>query len=200
MPAESLLNGGGAEVEMPMAMDAAMQTGDSKARRNGPQPGFKACDIKGNPVALFVAAKPAPRRKPRGGAEASLAVTEPARREFLDELMRGGDPAVAADRSGLSLVRLVELRDTDAAFAAAWHSAIGFAWERVEHRLLAQLLDADVVLDSKLALAAMARRDQGAARVQGRNVDSASVARVRAELRMLTGPDALQELQEPETT
>lgn len=135
-------------------------------------------------VALLVPAPKMAARKPAAAGKG----TQAARRAFLDALALCGDPAVAAERAGLRLMVLIQLRARDAQFAARWQAAIDFAWERVEHRLLAQLLDSGAAFDSKLALAAMARRDQGAPRGQVRPVDSAAVARVRAELRALTEP------------
>jgi hypothetical protein len=175
-----------------MALDAAIRSG---RRRNAVA--FQPCGIRNNDVALFVPAKaPMPGsekagpRQSRNRAHASVIVSRKARQDFLDALMLCGDPALCADRLGLSLVRLVRLRAEDTEFVRQWQAAMAFAWERVEHRLLAQLLDSTAPIDSKLALAAIGRRDPGAARVQGGPVDSASVARVRAELRALTGFDA----------
>ena len=124
-----------------------------------------------------------------------------ARLAFLDQLCRTGDPALAADALGLSLTQLFRMRETDAEFAAQWQAALGFAWERVEHRVLATLL-AEVeaagdgadgrsgkrsgLLDSRLVLAILSRRD-AAVRVTGRPVDAPHVARLRAELRALAG-------------
>jgi hypothetical protein len=135
-------------------------------------------------VPLLVPARKMATRKPAVAGKG----TPMARRAFLDALALCGDPAVAAERAGLRLMALVQLRARDAQFAARWRAAIDFAWERVEHRLLAQLLDSGAAFDSKVALAAMARRDQGSPRGQAPTVDSAAVARVRAELRALTEP------------
>lgn len=127
-----------------------------------------------------------------------------AREQFLDLLTRAGDPAVAADALGLSLVQLFRLRDADPSFAAEWQAAVGYAWERVESRVLAELLarveppaDGAVgrkaagslsgLLDSRLALAVLARREKPVTRLHGKPVESASVARLRAELRELAG-------------
>lgn len=153
------------------------------------------CAARSNAVALFGSGKPpAPRnaaaRSARRRLQPSGNLSRRVRQQFLDALMLSGDPALAAERLGVSLLRLVTLRATDADFARKWHMAINFAWERVEHRLLAQLLDGSAAFDSKLALAAMARRDQAGPRVPARAVDSASVARLRAEIRSLAGPDA----------
>jgi hypothetical protein len=196
MPAVSLLRGA-AEVEMPdMAIDAALKTGHDKGRRNGRAVAFKPCDVTGNAVALLVPVEKPEARKTRSEAQSPAALTAEARRKFLEVLAICGDPVVAADKFGLDLVRLMRLRAGNADFSAAWHAAIGFAWELVEHRLLAQLLDTSAAMDSKLALTALARRDQGTARVVGRSVDSASVARLRAELRSLTGPAAVDGTEE----
>ncbi|MBU6165059.1 MAG: hypothetical protein KGQ52_02880 [Alphaproteobacteria bacterium] len=118
---------------------------------------------------------------------------------FLDALARSGDPAVAARGLGISVFDAYRVRDADAEFAAQWQDAITIAWERVENRLLSELLsEADAgegktsnLRDSKLALAILARRDAGTTRAggsAGRPVDGAHVARLRAELRALADP------------
>ena len=128
------------------------------------------------------------------------------RQAFLELLARHGDPAVAADQLGLPLFVLFRHRDADPAFAAEWLAAVNYAWERVESRVLAALLsdtDAETgdkagdraarkpaagIIDTRLALAIVARRDKpvthkGAARPH----DGAAAARLRAELRALAG-------------
>lgn len=140
--------------------------------------------VRKDDVTLF---KSSVRKRPAGGGRL---IGRQAQQEFLDALILCGDPALAARPLGLSLVRLLRQRERDAAFARQWQAAIAFAWERVEHRLLAQLLEGSAGFDGKLALAAMARRDQGAARVPTRPVEGEAVARLRAELRALAGPDA----------
>lgn len=153
--------------------------------------GSNACAAVGHAVALLVPPAKLPQSRPRAKLGGKLGLTRKARQDFLDGLARTGDPAGVAKDMKLSLVGLFQLRARDADFAAGWQAAIDFAWEQVELRVLAQLLDkANDALDSKLALAIIARREQGQARVQGRRVDSAAVARLRAELRALTGPDA----------
>ncbi|WP_439547252.1 hypothetical protein [Sandarakinorhabdus sp.] len=163
-----------------MAMDAAMLA-DRPVRQGG-----RACKIGGSTVAMLVP-KP-PRQRARRQA---VFATRRARLDFLDALAKFGDPALAAEVLQLSLVKLFRLRAEDAEFAAEWHAAIGFAWERVEHRVLAQMLDPAAAMDSKLALAIVARRDAGTAKVQGRRVDGAAVAKLRAELRALAGSEAV---------
>lgn len=123
-----------------------------------------------------------------------------ARLDFLDALARTGDPAMAAAGMGISVFDAYRMRDSDAKFAANWHAAIAIAWERVENRLLSELLaEAQAsdgktggLRDSKLALAILARREPSVTRAggsaAGRPVDSAHVARLRAELRALADP------------
>lgn len=168
-----------------MAIDEAMPAGERAGQRGGRPAGFKPCAIQSNAVAALVPAKQAARDQ----FAAPEFVSQQVRDNFLNILASSGDPAVAAEQTGLRLELLFRLRAEDADFAARWHAAISFAWEMVEHRLLAQLLDRKAALDSKLALTALARRDQGTARVSGRPLESASVARLRAELQALTGPD-----------
>jgi len=173
-----------------MAMDAVMLAGQLAQR------GVRDSDRNGSAVARLAALVPAggnaPQQRVLGKSAPAKRASRKARQVFLDHLMRSGDPAVAAAETGLNLLQLFKLRATDADFAADWQAAIGFAWERVEHRVLAGLLAQDGGVDSKVVLAIMARRDAGNARVQGRGVDSASVARVRAELRALAGPVAVK--------
>jgi len=169
-----------------MAMDAVMLAGQP-ARR-----GARACARNGSAVARIAALVPAVgTQRQRGKPGPAKLASRKARQAFLDHLMRSGDPALAAAETGLGLLQMFRLRAADPGFAADWQAAIGFAWERVEHRVLAGLLAQDGGVDIKVALAIMARRDAGATRVQGRSVDSASVARLRAELRALAGPDAM---------
>jgi hypothetical protein len=153
------------------------------------------------------------------------------RRQFLDELARSGDPEQAARTLNVSLVEAFRLRDADPAFGAQWQAAVGFAWELLEMRLLAELLSGAAVgdgcrcveepkaafasekttappaaasrqsrpkqksgtrlldrLDSRLTMAIINRRDPPAGRSgtpRGPPMDSAAVARLRAELRDL---------------
>ncbi len=135
-------------------------------------------------------------RRPRTRLGRRVFGTRAKRLVFLDALARSGDPAVAAAQLGISLFEACRLRDADADFAAQWQEAIAMAWERVESRLLSVLLSeaeakdgkADALRDSKLALAILARREQGLIRAggsAGRPVDGAHVAQIRAELRAL---------------
>ncbi len=132
------------------------------------------------------------------------------RAAFLDLLARHGDPALAADRLGLPLMLLFRHRDTDPVFAAEWQSAVGYAWEQVETRVLATLLEQlgrddgtgdgggqgggkpaprGGLVDSRLALAILNGRDRPVTK-SGRRpgiVESAGVARLRAEVQALAG-------------
>ncbi|OSZ69141.1 hypothetical protein CAP39_10130 [Sphingomonas sp. IBVSS1] len=158
---------------------------------------------------LMLAAPPAPAtapnrvrasgRRPRTRLGRRVFGTRAKRLVFLDALARCGDPAVAARELGVSVFDAYRVRDADAEFAAQWQEAITIAWERVENRLLSELLsEAEAkdgktsnLRDSKLALAILARRDSGVTRAggtAGRPVDGAHVARLRAELRALADP------------
>ena len=141
-------------------------------------------------------------RRPRTRLGRRLFGTRARRLQFLDALARSGDPAAAAAALSLSLVEAIRMRDEDALFANQWQAAMAIAWERVEHRLLADLLadgpgdEARVkaARDSKLALAILSRREPVVTRGSGigpaaRPVDSAHVAALRAELRALADPD-----------
>lgn len=128
------------------------------------------------------------------------------RAAFLDLLARHGDPAQAADRLGLPLMLLFRHRDMDPVFAAEWQSALGYAWEQVETRVLATLLEQlgrddgagegggkpaarGGLVDSRLALAILNGRDRPVTK-SGRRpgiTDSAGVARLRAEVQALAG-------------
>jgi hypothetical protein len=90
-------------------------------------------------------------------------------------------------------------RDADPRFAAEWQSALGYAWEQVETRVLAALLaqldraedstsgSRGGLIDSRLALAILNGRERPVTRQGARSIDSASVARLRAEIRALAG-------------
>ena len=134
------------------------------------------------------------------------------RQAFLELLARHGDPAVAADELGLPLFVLFRHRDADPVFAAEWLAAVGYAWERVESRVLAALLSdgaegeaetgkrpARAVgngagqIDTRLALAIVNRRDKPVTHTGGTRVaDGAAAARLRAELRALAGAPAAE--------
>jgi hypothetical protein len=120
---------------------------------------------------------------------------------FLDLLARHGDPALAAAHIGLPLLQLYRYRDADPAFAAEWQTALSYAWERVESGVLAALLaqlhaapaqdgkpePRGGLIDSRLVLAILNGRDRPVTRAGGRPVDSSAVARLRAEIRALSG-------------
>jgi hypothetical protein len=96
----------------------------------------------------------------------------------------------------LPLLVLLRHRDADPVFAAEWLAAVGYAWEMLEYRALGALLKQSVRedgIDTRLALAIVGQRDKAAQSVKKASpVDSAAVARVRAELRALAGFDAGQ--------
>jgi hypothetical protein len=123
---------------------------------------------------------------------------------FLDGLARTGDPGMAAEQAGLPLLQLYRQRDAEPAFAAEWQAALGYAWEQVETRVLAALLQRlqhevaapaasgkSGLLESRLALAIVTGRDKPVTRAGGPPVDGPSVARLRAELRALSEKQAL---------
>ncbi len=112
---------------------------------------------------------------------------------FLELLARHGDPAVAADALGLPLLVLLRHRDADPAFAADWQAAVNYAWELLESRMLAAMLNQSAEggngqIDTRLALAIVGRREKPVQTVKARPVDGPSVARLRAELRALAEP------------
>ena len=81
------------------------------------------------------------------------------RRRFVDVLVETGNPAVAAAAIGQSLASAYAMRDRSAAFAGQWQRALGVAWEQVENRVLANLLDgAAAGIDAKVALEMLKRR------------------------------------------
>lgn len=153
------------------------------------------------PACEAMPARCAAGRRPATRLGRRIFGTRRARLAFLDALARSGDPAVAAATLGISLFDAYRVRDADAMLAAQWHAAIAIAWERVENRLLSELLvEADAadgksgtLRDSKLAMHILGRRDAATPRTSGagpagRPVDSAHVARLRDELRRLAEP------------
>ena len=121
-----------------------------------------------------------------------------ARAVFLDALTETGDPGQSARQAGLPLLQLYRHRDADPAFAADWQAALGYAWEQVETRVLAALLQRlqqevaepavgakSGFLDSRLVLAIVTGREKSVTRAGMRPVDGPAVARLRAELRAL---------------
>lgn len=138
-----------------------------------------------------------PRYRPGTRVARQLVGNRKDRMAFLELLARRGDPAMAADELGLPLFVLFRHRDANPTFAAEWAAAVGYAWERVESRVLAELLNrtdgeadpkakgAAGLIDSRLALAIVNRRDKPVTQVGSRALDGASVARLRAELQAL---------------
>lgn len=115
---------------------------------------------------------------------------------FLAALARSGDPAAAAVAVSRPMEQAYRQRDVCPAFAAGWARAIAIAWERAETQVLAALLklgeDTDAaknarMLDNRLALALVQRREPPVKRVHGTPVDGSAVARLRAEIRALAG-------------
>lgn len=112
------------------------------------------------------------------------------RRQFLDVLVETGNPAVAAAAIGQSLAAAYATRDRCPAFAEAWQRALGVAWEQVENRVLANLLDgAAAGIDAKVALEMLKRRPAPAAPRATVVIDALKIARVRNEIRALPPAD-----------
>jgi hypothetical protein len=108
------------------------------------------------------------------------------RRRFIDVLVETGNPAVAAAAIGQSLASAYAMRDRSAGFAFQWQRALGVAWEQVENRVLANLLDgAATNIDAKVALEMLKRRPAAAASRTPVIIDALKIARVRNEIRAL---------------
>lgn len=131
---------------------------------------------------------------------------------FLVALAETGDPAAAARAVDRPMEQAWRQRDVCPAFAAGWARAIAIAWERAETQVLAALLKLgepeapeapattegataagkprgggrSTLLDSRLALALVQRREAGVKRVHGKPVEGSAVTRLRAEIRALT--------------
>ena len=153
----------------------------------------------GAPLRLRDRSRESARYRPGTRQARRLVGSRTDRMAFVELLARHGDPAVAADHLGLPLFVLFRHRDADPAFAAEWLAAVNYAWERVESRVLAALLDSDAEsgsavgkgagqIDTRLALAIVNRRDKPVTHTGGaRATDGAGAARLRAELRALAG-------------
>lgn len=108
------------------------------------------------------------------------------RRRFVDVLVETGNPAVAAAAIGQSLASAYAMRDRSAAFAGQWQRALGAAWEQVENRVLANLLDgAASGIDAKVALEMLKRRPVAGPARATVTIDALKIARVRNEIRAL---------------
>lgn len=110
------------------------------------------------------------------------------RQQFLSHLTKTGNPSLAATAVGRTLAEAYDMRDRCPALANGWRRALGIAWEQVEMRLLATLLDGDGEIDPKVALEMLKRRAPVPAR-RGVTLDAIKVARVRDEIRALAAPE-----------
>jgi hypothetical protein len=111
------------------------------------------------------------------------------RQTFIDTLTETGNPAVAAAAIGQSLAAAYAMRERWPALAEDWRRALGVAWEQVEMRVLATLLDgAAADIDAKVALEMLKRRPAAQARATV-TIDALKIARVRNDIRALPQAD-----------
>jgi hypothetical protein len=111
------------------------------------------------------------------------------RQTFIDTLAETGNPAVAAAAIGQSLAAAYAMRERWPALAEDWRRALGVAWEQVEMRVLATLLDgAAADIDAKVALEMLKRRPAAQARATV-TIDALKIARVRNDIRALPQAD-----------
>lgn len=109
------------------------------------------------------------------------------RRLFIATLAETGNPATAAAAIGRTLAEAYAMRERWPQLANEWQNALGVAWEQVEMRMLATLLEgAAGDIDPKVALEMLKRRPQAAPAALV-TIDAARVARVRSEIRALAG-------------
>lgn len=107
------------------------------------------------------------------------------RRLFIATLAETGNPATAAAVIGQTLADAYAMRERWPLLADEWRQALGVAWEQVEMRLLATLLEgAAGEIDAKVALEMLKRRPPAVARPLV-TIDAAKLARVRADIRAL---------------
>ncbi|KPF57615.1 hypothetical protein IP88_16700 [alpha proteobacterium AAP81b] len=110
------------------------------------------------------------------------------RQRFIATLTETGNPAAAAAAIGQTLAAAYAMRERWPQLAEEWRAALGIAWEQVEMRLLATLLDGDAgEIDAKVALEMLKRRPTSPPRAIV-TVDAARIARVRQEIRALAAP------------
>lgn len=112
------------------------------------------------------------------------------RQRFIATLMETGNPAVAADAIGQTLASAFRMRERCPVLEAEWRQALGIAWEQVEMRVLANLLEGHAsAIDTKSALEMLKRRTPAPTRATV-TIDAAKITRIRNEIRALAGPDA----------
>lgn len=109
------------------------------------------------------------------------------RKRFIATLAETGNPATAARAIGQTLAAAYDMRERWPLLADEWRKALGVAWEQVEMRLLATLLEGDAEdIDPKVALEMLKRRPVAMTRPLV-TVDAAKIARVREQIRALAG-------------
>lgn len=112
------------------------------------------------------------------------------RQTFVRVLTETGNPAVAAAAIGQSLAAAYAMRERWPALAEDWQRALGVAWEQVEMRVLATLLDgAAGDIDAKVALEMLKRRPAAAAPRAPVTIDALKIAKVRNEIKALPQAD-----------
>ena len=110
------------------------------------------------------------------------------RHRFITILTETGNPATAAAAIGQSLAAVYAMRDRSPLLANEWRRALGIAWEQVEMRMLANLLDGDAGdVDPKVALEMLKRRPVAPSRSL-LSIDAAKMAEVRNDIRALASP------------
>ncbi len=110
------------------------------------------------------------------------------RNRFITVLTQTGDPAKAAAAIGQSLAAVYAMRDRSPVLADAWRRALGIAWEQVEMRVLAALLEGDAGdINPKTALEMLKRRPVAPTRPL-LTIDAAKIAAVRDDIRALAKP------------
>jgi hypothetical protein len=108
------------------------------------------------------------------------------RQTFIRVLTETGNPAVAAAAIGQSLAAAFAMRERWPALAEDWQKALGVAWEQVEMRVLATLLDgAATDIDAKVAPEMLKRRPAAAPPRAVVTIDALKIARVRNEIKAL---------------
>ena len=107
------------------------------------------------------------------------------RQRFIATLIETGNPAVAADAIGQTLASAYRMRDRCAVLETEWRQALGIAWEQVEMRVLANLLEGHAsAIDTKSALEMLKRRTPVPTRPVV-TIDAAKITRIRSEIRAL---------------
>ena len=110
------------------------------------------------------------------------------RQRFIATLIETGNPDVAADAIGQTLANAYQMRDRCPVLEAEWCQALGIAWEQVEMRLLASLLEGRAnTIDSKTALEMLKRRTPAPIRPMV-TIDAARITKIRNEIRALARP------------